>query len=201
MSLESSEPRPRRILDDPVAIRALAHPLRLRLHEIVGRDGPLTAAEAGRQLGISHGLASHHLRQLAKYGFVEPAPAADDRERPWRVTSTSQTWRGIDAVPGGAAAGDLLEQVIVERSLANLVAWQRRRADAPRAVVEHSGVEHSTLYLTPAEIERLDADIAALLEPLVERRRLGDVAARPRDAIPFDVTIVGVPLEPTPSGG
>lgn len=201
MSLESSEPRPRRILDDPVAIRALAHPLRLRLHEIVGRDGPITAAEAGRQLGISHGLASHHLRQLAKYGFVEPAPAADGRERPWRVTSTSQTWRGIDAVSGGAAAGDLLEQVIVERGLANLIAWQRRRDDAPRGVAEHSGVEHSTLYLTPAEIERLDADITALLEPLVARRRLGDVAARPPDAIPFDVTIVAVPLRPTPSGG
>lgn len=201
MSLEISEPRPRRILDDPVAIRALAHPLRLRLHEIVGRDGPITAAEAGRQLGISHGLASHHLRQLAKYGFVEPAPAADGRERPWRVTSTSQTWRGIDAVAGGAAAGDLLEQVIVERGLANLIAWQRRRDDAPRGVAEHSGVEHSTLYLTPAEIERLDADIAALLEPLVARRRLGDVAARPPGAIPFDVTIVAVPLQPTPSGG
>lgn len=49
----------------------------------------MTAADAGRRLGISQALASHHLRQLAKYGFVEAAPGRDNRERPWRTASTS----------------------------------------------------------------------------------------------------------------
>src|SRR5690348_18430043 len=61
----------RRLLDDPLSIRALAHPLRLELQSIVGRSGKITAADAARELGISHALASHHLRPLAKYGFVE----------------------------------------------------------------------------------------------------------------------------------
>ena len=60
-----------RLIDDPVAIRALAHPLRHDLMGIIGRLGRATTADAARELGISHGLASHHLRQLAKYGFVE----------------------------------------------------------------------------------------------------------------------------------
>src|SRR5580692_8903755 len=56
-----------RLLDDPVAIRALAHPLRLDLLATTGHAGQITTADAARELGISHGLASHHLRQLAKY--------------------------------------------------------------------------------------------------------------------------------------
>jgi predicted ArsR family transcriptional regulator len=201
MSLEKTDGPPPRVLDNPLAIRALAHPIRIRLHEIVGRDGPVTAAAAARQLGISQALASHHLRQLAKYGFVEPAPPGDGRARPWRVTATSQSWKGIDDVPDGPATGELLERLLAERALANLAAWHRRRRDAPRQVREASGVKLSVLYLTPAEIEKLDADIEALLRPLVARRRLGDVAARPPGALPFDVTIVAVPLDPTPSGG
>src|SRR6266516_4014403 len=76
-----------RVLDDPVAIRALAHPLRTGLMDIVGRLGRATTAEAARELGISHGLASHHLRQLAKYGFVEQVTGKDHRERPWRLVA------------------------------------------------------------------------------------------------------------------
>ena len=76
MSLESAaspddQERPgqrRRLLDDPLSIRALAHPLRLELQSIVGRSGKITAADAARELGISHALASHHLRQTRASG-------------------------------------------------------------------------------------------------------------------------------------
>ena len=95
----------RRLLDDPLSIRALAHPLRLELQSIVGRSGKITAADAARELNISHALASHHLRQLAKYGFVEQVEGADARERPWRLVHTSYSAEGIDERAGGAAAG------------------------------------------------------------------------------------------------
>ena len=82
MSLESSGER--RVIGDPLALRALAHPLRLKLHALVGREGSITAAEAARQLGVSQALASHHLRQLAKYGYVEEAEGGTGRRRPWK---------------------------------------------------------------------------------------------------------------------
>ena len=63
MSLESNPAR--RVVTDPLALRALAHPLRLKIWGLVGREGRLTAADAARQLSISQALASHHLRQLA----------------------------------------------------------------------------------------------------------------------------------------
>ena len=105
------------MLDDPLAIRAMAHPVRLDLQSLLGKEGPLTAADAARRLGISQALASHHLRQLAKYDFVEPAPGKDNRERPWRLVSTSQSWQERDQEPEGAAAADVLEQLMAERAL------------------------------------------------------------------------------------
>ena len=192
MSLESG----RRILDDPVVIRALAHPLRLELHHLVGREGPMTAAQAARELGISQALASHHLRQLAKYGFVEHAEGGNQRDRPWRVTASSHT------VPRGTSlAADLLERVVAERAVEQLAEWHRHRDEYDAGWREHSGVGQSLVYLTLEEYEELHRALDALINPLVERRRWGDVEARPPGARPIDLTLISVPVPPTASGG
>src|SRR5689334_1033943 len=71
---------------DAVAIRALAHPLRLDLLDLLVASGPATAAQCGRALNVSQASCSFHLRQLAKYGLVEDTgPGPDRRERQWRV--------------------------------------------------------------------------------------------------------------------
>ena len=57
-------------------MRALAHPVRLALLEVLADEGRLTATEAGERIGESPANASFHLRQLAKYGFVEEAEGA-----------------------------------------------------------------------------------------------------------------------------
>lgn len=200
MSLESRHGR--RILDDPVVIRALAHPLRLKLHGLVGREGPLTAAQAARELGISQALASHHLRQLAKYGFVEQAPAGDNRERPWQITSTSYSWETAVRDAEATAAVDVLELLFAERAVDNLSQWHQRRPDEPDPRLrDNTGLGQSLLYLTPDEVVELRRAIDALITPLAERRRLGDRAARPEGALPVDLTVICVPLPPTASGG
>lgn len=198
MSLESG----RRTVGDPAALRALAHPLRVKLHALVGREGTITAADAARRLGVSQALASHHLRQLAKHGFVEPAAAADNRERPWRVTATSLQWApGTDGEAWEQV--DLLERVMVERSAAQLADWQQRRADTgtdPRWT-ENTGVSQNLVYLTADEMAGLARAWDELITPLVRRRPLGDPAARPAGAVPVDVTLIAVPVEPTENGG
>jgi len=201
MSLESGEPAARRSVRDPLAIRALAHPLRLKLHELVGREGALTAAEAARRLGISQALASHHLRQLAKYGFVEQASAADNRERPWRVTSTSYSWAETVADPEAGLAADVLEQLLAQRAVTHLADWQQRRADADPAWRDNTGIGQNLIYLTAGEMAELRRALDALITPLVRRRALGDADARPAGALPVDLTIICTPLPPTPSGG
>ncbi|HZR49147.1 MAG TPA: ArsR family transcriptional regulator [Streptosporangiaceae bacterium] len=199
MSLESSEGaagRQRwRMLDDPVAIRALAHPLRTRLLSIIGRLGRATTADCARELEVSHGLASHHLRQLAKYGFVEQVAGKDHRERPWRLVATSYDWRGATATPEGAAAVDVLEQLQAEQALEAFLDWQQRRKDWPQAWREHTGMGSSTVYLTESEAAELTAAMDALLLRYANERPLDDLAARPAGSVPVTFTLFAVPGE------
>ncbi|GAB3823751.1 helix-turn-helix domain-containing protein [Kribbella italica] len=197
--MESEDPRRRRLLDDPLAIRAMAHPVRLDLQALLGKEGPLTAADAARRLGISQALASHHLRQLAKYDFVEPAPGKDNRERPWRLVSTSQTWRSARLTSEGAAAADILEQLIAERALNNLTDWQQRRRSEPDVLVENSGISHTGIYLTGEELAELEEQIGGLLQRYVDERPIDDKSTRPAGSRLIDITrIVSVLPEETP---
>jgi len=211
MSLESDEPaaaapgpggpeRPRgqrrRLLDDPRSMRALAHPLRLELQVIVGRAGRITTADAARQLGISHGLASHHLHQLAKYGFVEQVSGADNRERPWQLVSTSTSYQGLEDKPGGAAAVQAFEQVAAERTIESFLDWQERRASWSARWREHSGIGRSGIYLTEDELAGLVNDIEALMLRYIEERPIDDVESRPPGAVPVEITTFVIPRDP-----
>lgn len=53
-------------------LRALAHPLRLRMLSLL-TGGALTAAEVARELVITHANASYHLRQLLSADLIEIA--------------------------------------------------------------------------------------------------------------------------------
>ena len=206
MSLESGEQagrlrgQRRRLLDDPRSMRALAHPLRLELESIVGRSGKITTADAARELGISHGLASHHLHQLAKYGFVEQVGGADNRERPWRLVATSISHEGLDEKPGGAAAVAVYEQVAAERALEGFLDWQERRASWPAGWRAHSGLGRSTVYLTQDELAGLVEAMDRLLAEYIEERPLDDLESRPAGSVPVDFSLFVVPREPTASG-
>lgn len=80
----ADQPFPQTITDVAV-LRLLAHPVRRRIDEQL-RSGPVTATTLAQALGESTGLTSYHLRQLAKYGFVEEVPElATGKERWWRA--------------------------------------------------------------------------------------------------------------------
>ncbi|MDQ1293917.1 MAG: hypothetical protein QG608_1799 [Actinomycetota bacterium] len=78
-------------ITDVRVIRALAHPTRLALMDALAVSGPLTATEASGLVGGTPSSCSFHLRQLAKYGFVEEAPERRGRNRPWRLVRLSAT--------------------------------------------------------------------------------------------------------------
>lgn len=199
MPFESEGPRSQpRLLDNPVVIRALAHPLRLDLLSLVGRRGPTTSADAARELGIGQALASHHLRQLAKYGFIEPAAQRNGRDRPWQVTAAATSWRGAGKDPESAAAADVLEQLIAERAVARLLDWQQRRDLEDPQWRDATGVSTHLMYLTPVELSELNDAIEALLAPLVRRRQVGQDA--PADSVAVDFTTIVSALPPTSAG-
>src|SRR5689334_14550913 len=67
-------------------LRALAHPLRLQLLQVLHAEGPATASQLGRRLGESSGSTSYHLRALHRAGMVEEAEQRNARERWWQRT-------------------------------------------------------------------------------------------------------------------
>ena len=190
-----------RLIDDPVAIRALAHPLRHELMSIIGRLGRATTADAARELGISHGLASHHLRQLAKYGFVEQVKGKDHRERPWRLVATSYNWSEATATAEGSTAVDVLEQVFAERALEAFLDWQQRRKSWPQAWQKRSGLGVSNVYLTQAELAGITAAFDAMLMRYISERPIDDVTTRPAGSVPVNFTLFTVPGSDPPESG
>src|SRR5437879_9797840 len=67
-------------------LRALAHPLRLQLLQVLHAEGPATASRLARRLGESSGATSYHLRALHRAGMVEEAEQRNGRERWWQRT-------------------------------------------------------------------------------------------------------------------
>ena len=186
-----------RRITDPRVMRALAHPTRIALLELVGREGELTATAAADALGLSPANCSFHLRQLAKYGFLEEAAHGAGRTRPWRIGSVHHRWDevGPDAVTTAAASA--LTSVILERDLDRLRDWLARQATAEPHWSKAAFVSEALVYLTPDELESIGEGIVDLVRPYIER-----VAPerRPDGSAPVQLVAAGFPIRPTATG-
>ena len=58
-----------RAAEEKAALRAMAHPVRLRIMSLL-TAAPMTAAEVARELGLTHANASYHLRNLLAGGLI-----------------------------------------------------------------------------------------------------------------------------------
>jgi DNA-binding transcriptional ArsR family regulator len=163
--------RPRE-LTDPKAMRALAHPVRLALLEALAEAEPLTATEAGERIGESPANASFHLRQLAKYGFVEEAEAGKGRRRPWRLKQLGMSWSDVDPDPDRASAAQELSRIALDRYLGRAQRQLSERHALPDEWREVSGISQSRLWLTAAELKQLEEEfLELLLGRFADRRR------------------------------
>jgi DNA-binding transcriptional ArsR family regulator len=163
-------------VSDPRAIRALAHPLRLDLLGQLGADGPSTAAQCGRALGASQASCSFHLRQLAKYGFVEEAGGGTDRrERRWRLTGRRLSVRlGSE---DDASVRQHLERLVVEREMQAILDYSERSGGANPEWQHKAGIVSLVAVLSPDEAAELKERWLELLAPYVGTGRSG--AKRP----------------------
>src|SRR6187402_628900 len=85
-------------------LRALAHPLRIRILDELSMYGPLTASGLGERLGESSGATSYHLRQLEKHGLVrEDTTRGNARERWWERRPGSISTPDPAEFPAGSA--------------------------------------------------------------------------------------------------
>ena len=180
-------------LSDPAALRALAHPLRLRLVALLRREGPLTASEAARRVGESSGSTSYHLRQLERFGLVEEAGERRGRQRPWRATALYTSWPSVPENEELAEASLVLDRFVVNRYAERLGEWIERRREEPREWVDAASYGDSLLYLDSAELAALRDALQALAEPYLER--IADPALRPVGARPVAFVQIAFPVD------
>ncbi|MEU1513734.1 helix-turn-helix domain-containing protein [Streptomyces sp. NPDC005811] len=155
------------------ALKALAQPRRQRMLEHLTLHGPATSATLARALGLNTGSTSYHLRELARYGFVEEtggeppeargaAPSAH-RERWWRAVP------GDRRFPPRSRQSPELRHVMDELNhhayAADLDLFERLQRDAADADPWADAFPYSrgTIRLTLPELREFFEEYIALL--------------------------------------
>jgi len=179
------------IIEDRVVdlegLKALAHPLRVKILDTLATYGPFTASGLGERLGESSGATSYHLRQLEKHRFV--------REMVGRGTGRERWW---ERMPGGikidvpasgvsesarAASRLVLREWMTNRTL-TLNEFLDRGDDAlPTNWLEASLINLSNLVLTQEQTLELSERLMAIVDEFVTTYRGQTVpGARPVQA-------------------
>jgi len=175
-----------------MALRALADPTRLRLFELVQRDGPLMFDQLRAGIGGDTTMLRAELAQLEAASLIEVEP--DDPER-WSTPA-----RGIYfEIPeqGGEAqeAARRLSSVMLARAAELPKRWVGEAE--PSLSVEwarSAGMFNARVDLTPAELRELQAALERLLEPFTTR---GD---RPPEAESVRLLAFFMPEAPPAAG-
>ena len=185
----SLEPRE---ITDPRELRALTHPVRLSLIEVLATQGSLTATEAGELIGESPTTCSFHFRQLARYGFVEEAGGGAGRNRPWRLANLGMSFAGAGDDAEMAIAAESLEGLIYGRMFDRFEQWRRVKHSDAEEWQSASGVNETIMYLTPAELRELAEELRRLFTRYHER--LVDPGLRPSGARLVEVLAAAYPV-------
>lgn len=178
---------------DTQTLRALAHPVRVALLEAIMIEGQLTATEAGHRIGESPTTCSFHLRQLAKYGFVEEAGGGKGRARPWRLTSIGVRFGSSDDDPESQIAAGALARLLRERQLGRYETWRETKSSYPKEWRDAAHDSEFMLHLTADELEELNEELANLLIPRFQDRVL-DPSRRPQGSVPVEVLLFSYPM-------
>ncbi|HEX5565519.1 MAG TPA: helix-turn-helix domain-containing protein [Streptomyces sp.] len=156
-------------------MRALAHPLRIRLLGALREYGPATASQLADRLDESSGATSYHLRQLAAYGFVEDEPGrGTGRERWWRaahqgtrVGDAEQFFRHPDPEVRGAL--DLFLHEVATHHARELNTWLGTAHDWSEEWRQASNLSDYSLRLTPELARELNEKLHEVVDGFRER--------------------------------
>jgi DNA-binding transcriptional ArsR family regulator len=88
-------------------LKALGHPLRLRVLEMLGGEGeePLTNRELAQRLGVDPGHLHFHVKMLLRAGLIERAGGGKGREKPYRSVATTVRVAPIELAPHERSPG------------------------------------------------------------------------------------------------
>lgn len=171
--------RDRRITDLGT-LKALAHPLRMKLYRGLTIARVATASQLAEQVDEAVSLVSYHLRKLAEHGLVEEAQpqSADGRERWWQPASDGVSIRDEDFrdAPEKAAAHTAASRLFFEQRADMYRRFLDERAHWGEAWNTAAESTEATMRLTPAELGELNKEMLALIRRYDEHGAAADAA-------------------------
>jgi len=158
-----------RIQPDATALRALAHPQRLRMLGMLRIDGPATATTLAARLGLNTGATSYHLRQLAKHGFIEEDERLGNaRDRWWRARHETTAFLSTGDDEEALDAGMAFAQAALTAQIGQMQRALERHANLPPEWREASTISDYNIPLTASQARALVARLNALLLEAME---------------------------------
>ncbi|GAB3271626.1 helix-turn-helix domain-containing protein [Microbacterium sp. MEC084] len=183
---ETTEAREHRVLG-VAALRALAHPLRMRILDILSQNGPQTSSTLAELTGESSGSTSYHLRILARQDLIREIPErSTGRERWWERPHESLAFGDTEETrsPAGRAALQAATAEFHRRRAQELEEFFTSRIDRePEAWREVSASFTTTTRMNPDQLAALGKQIEELVR---------EAGARYRDQQGDDVRAVSI---------
>lgn len=151
---------------DARSLRALAHPLRMRILEVLGFDGPATATGLAKRLGENTGTVSWHLRHLAEHAFIEEDTGrGTKRERWWKAIDESTLLHVEDFYddPDSRAALTLYQHELAQELYTAWVTYLTEDWEPGWRGAGHLS-RYTELRMTPEQLRALNKELAAVVE-------------------------------------
>jgi DNA-binding transcriptional ArsR family regulator len=177
-------------VDDPRGIRAWAHPARLAILDALSTGDELTATECAQVTGLSASATAYHMKLLERYGIIEPAtPRPDRRERSWRLTQRRIRVDMDASTPAAASATAAVTGAYFDSTRAVGVAFIAGGYAEPEDWRNAAAMNTSDLWLTVEEVQRVEHELGAVLDPYRGRTLRGDRPAGSRRVRVMNVVV------------
>lgn len=169
-----TNPRDSRSLDAG-ALKALAHPLRVRIFDLLSERGPQTASTLAALVGETSGSMSYHLRALAAHDLIrEVEGRGTARERWWERPKGRIDLPGPDdrMTPSSRAAAQIVTSEFFRLRHETLMAYlNRNEADVPEEWRDVGIIMTTYLDLTIEQMTELKTELSDVVDRVIDRYR------------------------------
>jgi DNA-binding transcriptional ArsR family regulator len=177
-------------LTDPRAMRALAHPVRLAILELLHEHGTANATECAREVGESPQACSYHLRALAKWGLVRNVESSDGRETRWEPAARAIRFStAMQRTPGFAGAAAALKTTVLERDERITADFLAREHELPDEWRDAASLSSGLCHVTAEELKEITRRVHEVTKEFAART----TTDRPDGARRVDVIFRAIP--------
>lgn len=160
---------------DAGALRALAHPLRVQIFDILSQYGPQTSSSLAAMTGESSGSMSYHLRALARQDLIREVPGRGTaRERWWeRPLGGVTLWSSEgNKTPAGRAAMQVVMAETLNRRHQQLMDYALNGLEGDTEEWQEAGmISTGTARLTLEQLADLTGRMQKLINETVAKYR------------------------------